>query len=495
MRFAVFLLILVSIFIFPLADDYAYAVRTLDLDYWAAWVREYRTWNGRWASNLILLLNDELLANIWCYRAAVVLNLLFFYGALNSFFPKKIGALCFLIYLGAAAAFSENFYWLTGAITYTTPIALQLFGLNLLFKKKSCRRSIRSSSRLPEPLPGLVIEPVPEPVDERSRRRVERSRDRVAGRSLCGSLSRLPSGVEAGVEVRAKILTILLISLSSGFNEVAMAVNIFLVIVFIPQLGKRIWIFLLPLVIVSAFTILAPGNDVRSDLFANNHRIFYSFFMSLAQTIRFAGKSIIFLPFPLAMIWIHSKEFKWPIVNKIKAWQLVLIAFGPLFISAFLPYYATGILGQHRTPTVGQFYFIATCLIFPVWFKHQPKLKNRFRSLAHYTQRIPTLTINNSQLIIKRFALIGIIIGFLLLGNTGSLIRDSLSGSIQQNAHLQKSRIEQIENSCQSDQTTLSFAPLDTNALFVIDISQNPDHWININQARYLCPERNNHVF
>jgi len=291
-----------------------------------------------------------------------------------------------------------------------------------------------------------------------------------------------------GLIMKKHFAAILFLILSTGSAEVFIGIN-FLLIFALAGFKDKKWILYFAFwLAISLVIYLAPGTEVRSALFQNNHRVFYSAYMSAAQTIRFAGKALLFLPLPLAMIWIYINDFRWPAIEKLKSWQLFLLAFGPLFAACFMPYYATGILGQHRTPTVGQFYFISACLIFPVWLKNQSKWIDQVSLMKFYLKRRSSFLIFNSQFSIVRFTYLGMIAGFIFSGNSGNLIKEFISGSLQKNARLQQTRIDQIKESCQNKESTLYFEPLDTNALFVIDLSQNPNHWINIHQAKYLCP-------
>jgi len=122
----------------------------------------------------------------------------------------------------------------------------------------------------------------------------------------------------------------------------------------------------------------------------------------------------------------------------------------------FPAYWATGILGQHRTLNIASLFFVLFLLVLSI------------NQGAYFTKHIsfnPT----------KRIAFFCLV--FLLVGNGGMVVSDILSGSVKNYDKQLTERAELI----QQTQSTANL-PLLVNApksLFVVDIQADTTHWIN----------------
>ncbi|HRN35674.1 MAG TPA: hypothetical protein PLL18_02040, partial [Flavobacteriales bacterium] len=130
----------------PVADDFCYAAKSRGMGLWAWSMGEWMTWNGRYASNLLMVhgpltwWNDPLIG----YRLVPVLLLALTF--LSAWFLLRrltreflssaealLAALVFLLlYLNLMPDLGEGFYWYTGAITYQLGNILLLLHLGLL---------------------------------------------------------------------------------------------------------------------------------------------------------------------------------------------------------------------------------------------------------------------------------------------------------------------------------------------------------------------------
>src|SRR6185369_3187444 len=165
-----------------------------------------------------------------------------------------------------------------------------------------------------------------------------------------------------GMFLLLSLLAGILIVAIAGSNEVLMLL-ILLTVVLIAMLkvknrsrDKWRWVaYALITLICVAIVISAPGNVERASLYPNRHRFWYSLAMSSLQEMRFL------------VIWISNPAFifatilfvpiagrlagKITLVRRLQR-HSVLCAIGLLlivFLGFFPPYWATGVLGQHRT--------------------------------------------------------------------------------------------------------------------------------------------------
>ncbi|MGV9012602.1 MAG: hypothetical protein ACOH13_08420 [Flavobacteriales bacterium] len=287
-------------------------------------------WNGRYASNLLMIhgpltWSTDLLPG---YRMVPVLLILstflsfwfFLRRALQhalSTGQQMLGALGFLLlYLNLMPDLGEGFYWYTGAVTYQLGSILMLVHLGLLF------------------------------------------------------------GTRAGWE-RALVLflNITLAAVITGMDEIHMLLMVGL------HSGRFVWLVrkrsglvagLMLLAVVgggAALMYLAPGNAVRGGMFADTHLFWRSLGMSAIQAVRFVGTWVLspaLLAFSVMYIPVHRhlREQVPAFARMLKLSPRVTAALPFLLVmaSTFPAYWGTGLLGQHRTINVAYIFFI------PLWF-------------------------------------------------------------------------------------------------------------------------------
>lgn len=316
----------------PVADDFCYAAKSRGASLWAWSYSEWLHWNGRYASNL-LMIHGPL---TWCpnflsgYRAIpiVLIALTFFSGLLflrrnmrHAFTTgqEAIGALVFLVlYMNLMPDIGEGYYWYTGAVTY------QLGSILLLAH--------------------LAV--------------------------LCGE----PRKGWMGTLLRA--LNVVLAIVIVGMDEVHMLLMVGL------HVGRVAWMFrkrgtqlrsgLLVLTTVCAgatLMFLAPGNAVRGALFANTHQLLPSLGLSILQTARFLGiwaLSPALLALSVLYVPVHrllkERVSGFSGLLQISPWLAGALPVMLVMACTFPAYWSTGLLGQHRTLNVACFFFI------PLWF-------------------------------------------------------------------------------------------------------------------------------
>ena len=136
--------IYLSCFAHPIADDYHYSFLGMKPDFWNEWKKQYTEWNGRYTSNLLVLLNPMAFHNLFLYKAAssiqILLSLLSIYYFFRSITDRSFSrlvtldasVLLLLLYLFSMPSLAEGIYWYTGAVSYQTGICISLLYFGLL---------------------------------------------------------------------------------------------------------------------------------------------------------------------------------------------------------------------------------------------------------------------------------------------------------------------------------------------------------------------------
>ncbi|MBL4668448.1 MAG: hypothetical protein JKY30_04215 [Flavobacteriales bacterium] len=168
-----------------------------------------------------------------------------------------------------------------------------------------------------------------------------------------------------------------------GFNEVLTLLVVFFLVIlsyifYKKELqGKKIIIIqFLFSVLFAAIVILSPGNGLRGEAYPDAHNFSHSFLYSVMQVGRFSFLWIVSIPLVLASFIYFQINKKMRDENSLfqnsfymNRWFSLLILFAIIFICVFPPYWATGILGQHRTLNVAYFFFIITWFVnLTVWY-------------------------------------------------------------------------------------------------------------------------------
>lgn len=317
--------LLLTKFVRPAFDDYTWSVLTLTRGYFSTQWHLYSSYNGRYFGTALLTFSPLNYGSVAAYKAiAFVIILLtglsiFFFvrsvlGPTVAVIDKVIaGAFLWALFSNQTPDITEAYFWLTGDLYY------QLGGiLTLVFF-------------------GLVV-------------RESHQRSRKLAVTVIGSL---------------------LIAAIAGSNETSMV--ILCVLVFVISLhtwwrksaARWQWlIFAVVAAVCSSILVLAPGNAVRSLSYPGRHRLFFSLGMSLVQEARFLLAWLTNTSFVLATLFFIPLAARFSArvdllkrarVHPVMA-SVVLMTI--VFTGFFLPYWGTGLLGQHRTVNTVYFIFV-----------------------------------------------------------------------------------------------------------------------------------------
>ncbi|MBI5538600.1 MAG: hypothetical protein HY951_00965 [Bacteroidia bacterium] len=430
----IFPYIYLSFYANPAADDFTYAHKEKALDFFSTLINEYLNWNGRYTSNVFVLINPIAFNSFLFYKLIPVfiivltfLSYLLFVKTLLSDIVSNIisyiiSLLLTLLFIYQMPIISEGIYWYTGAVTYQLGNIFALILICLLWQFVK--------------------------------------RKFIFGNSI----------------IHLMILTLILIS-AIGFNEVLMLLILFFSFVFLfiqfknklENKNLAIYISIIAL-IFSLMVYLAPGNSIRESNFSNIHNLYHSVIYSIAQTGRFF---VIWLSsVPLLLLSFLFFFLNKTLSSRLKIFSVsfylspvysTLILFFILFISVFPAYWSTGMLGQHRTLNVAYYFFILFWFInLNVWFNY---FENRLRNI-----RSPNKKVN--------IFVICIILGFLAFSRNGySSLTDMIYGKASSFNKQMNERYDIIKSS----KDTIFFKPIKnpSKCLLIYDISNNPEHWLN----------------
>lgn len=308
----------ICLHVHPHADDWIYSAAALKDPSIGRILKDYHSWNGRWASNFLTFRNPLILGlhhGIFLYRVTSAAMLLAMVGALYALMVRLVNDRCrslaiaaglMLTYLQIMPDLYEGIYWYTGAVTYHLPNILLVFSLVLWIDHQRKPRS------------GLLV--------------------------LNG------------------VLTLII----AGSSEVHMVLMLITYSIWSFVTIKRRSPIRVPLIFfaiactAAAVMIFAPGNAIRGINFPQQHQLFHSLFHGALQTARFLV-TWIFHPVTIAasILWVaFDREHR--IFDRITIHPLLLsiALLFVIFVIMVMPYWATGVLGQHRTVNVACFLFI-----------------------------------------------------------------------------------------------------------------------------------------
>lgn len=432
-----------ALHVHPYADDLSYAVAGMTTPLGERLVQEYTSWNGRYASNILVLRGPLVLGmelGLWLYRAAAVVLILFtWYAAmrfLRALFPKLprevvvTGALAFvLLHLHAMPDASEGYYWYTGAVTYQLANALSLFLAA-----------------------GWV-------------------------KALRG-----PTAPSLAWYVRQSLLVIAI----AGSNEVHMA---FLILGHTALLFRewslthkvhRSLVVVLGVAVLCGIVVaMAPGNSTRGALFPLRHDVSRTLMYAIGQTGRFTLQWVFVLLVPslfyiaflrkgVAQGWIGL--FTRPL-NK---WLALALPFVCVFVSMVVTYWPTGLLGQYRTLNMAQFYFIPAWLFaLAVWdqtvFSKQRWVFEQVRPI-HF-----------------RWAFVALCTTFLWKGRDGLVTDDLLSGRMARYDAAMSARWRMLTDVRGESGHVVVFGPVEMpRSLVILPLDTSATNWMNRSYADYF---------
>jgi hypothetical protein len=431
------LFVAACLFIHPIADDLDFASFAREAGLSTAWRQHYLTWNGRYASNLLALaipLSGDTLVG---YRTAVAsmlaITVAAVYMLLRALAPGDFTrseivtgalALCAL-YLCQMPSLGEGVYWYTSVVTYHAALVVAVVHLACL-----------AHSRRRRTAPAFLI-------------------------------------------------AIALLVAVAGFNEVIMIIMLavygalFVVTASNGSSGRMAFATLSAVTVACAVIVAgSPGNAARLGEYPLRHRLGPSLAMTALQTVRFLAAWISSGPLLIAsMLWLSHANRVAPALPQARGRaSLVLCVLGLLFVvplTAFPAYWSTGVLGQHRTMNTAYFAFLVLWFTaLALWSGSGGNRAKAVRAVAADLRSPLTLVLLAS---------------LALTHNSYAVGADLMSGRFTRFDQKMRQRNLALRRCRESGATTCEVDPVDTvpASFFVLDISAETRHWVNVAYARY----------
>ena len=439
--------IYISCFAQPIADDYHYSFLGMQNDFWNEWKWQYLGRNGRYASNILVLLNPMAFHNLFLYKVMPVIQIVFtgisiyyFFRAISSrSFSRMItlnaSILFLLLYLFCIPCLAEGIYWHTGAVSYQSGICFLLLYL------------------------GSIV-------------------DYFNGKYFINKYLH-------------PLICICLLLASTGFNEVLTLLIVsmhFIISGFLLIKKKKAspewWVFFLISLTGACIMIFSPGNSVRSACYMEHYDLIRSLSFTGMQIDRFACDWISSLPFIfstllLAIVSIQYKEkflplWKLGVLNPI---LLVIFLLWILFLCIFPAYWETNILGQQRTVNTAHFFFLL------LWFISIPGYANRLSEKIIIPHSI--------NFKVQVIALLLVFITMASTKNGYDIFLDLLYGKAEGYNYEMNERYKTLMNPDNKGKTVyLKALHNKPKSIFVLDLSAEPDNWTNADPATYFGVEK-----
>lgn len=406
-------------FAHPIADDLVFGYKSKTQDFWELTQQTYLTWNGRYSGNFFIYLFPVSVDNLTLYRGLLLANLILLITGFYYFFSRlfynaniitkwSITLLSLLTYISITANIAEAFYWFTSVVYYQLSLSLFL----IVF--------------------GLVI-------DFHQQRFCFHSKFHV-------------------------FLILLLEFIMVGLNETMALISAFLFLALFIWLGvrkKQNFTFWLSLFIVAllglVIVVFSPGNENRMANYEGNEDLFKAAFMGLLQVIRFAIQFV--LSFSGLFYFLFIACFYQALPESIKNIPKRYLIFSFLvivFLCVAPSYFATGMLGQHRTMNLAALFFVILLSLLAI------------KAGKELNERLP----RKPEKMVLYFVIL-----FFVVGNGRIAILDLYRGDAQQySEELNKRYVTLKEKKSTKELYRLSKTP---KSLFIVDIKNNDEYWVD----------------
>jgi hypothetical protein len=436
--------LVLAAFAHPMADDFTYAFDTQRDGWWAAYRAQYANWNGRYMSNVFELANPLVWGSITCYRMVAVAMIfgtawaayLFIRALTRDAWTRAVAcaaaALFTALFVATVPALGESLYWYTSTATYQLSAILAVVQAALVIRAFSAEGA-HGAARLAIAWLLLLA---------------------VAGMN------------EVAMLLMAAFYAVLLVAgLVDGRRRVAVAAGVMLAGAVAS--GLVVW--------------LAPGNGVRSAMYPVRHNMVRSLALTALQTVRFGAEWTTSGPLILASLLYlptgASLARRTPIFRAMTRFDvatLALCACLTIPIAVFPPYWATGVLGQHRTTSVTYMVFLL------VWFTVLTAV------FADGELPAPTGLIADRRL---RAAAAVLLIGSVGLTHNGYRVAlDIATGRAAEFNRELNARYDALRACSRTRESPCIIRPLTSKpeAFYIVDVSSEPGDWVNTGYAYYF---------
>ncbi|MFN8323892.1 MAG: DUF6056 family protein [Chitinophagales bacterium] len=421
----------ICFYAFPFADDFCFGWTALEnISFTRKFLNQYLGWNGRYSADVLANLHPLSWGSVKSYQLSLFVSLVLtpavIYLLVREIIVNReridslIAALFItLFYLNYQPDITEGMYWYIGIVNYHWGILSLVLQLTLLLKSHSKQ--------------GLV-------------------------------------------KLLLQVASLFLLWVTVGFNETgALLIPIFyaaaLLYSYGQPAGKRYlwWLHLIVAATGAAAVFFSPGNFERAVLFPERYRFFHSLLFAALQTVRFTGLWIFTLPFAVLslLLVVYRPLIEWRLPGPLNYKLLLAALFGVVFTGSFLPYFATGLLGQHRTIDFVFFFFILLWIVFVFTVSNHLNLAEKRRT-ALQAQTRPLLLLSVAALV--------------LTGNSWRILTDIHQHNFARYQTAFVQREQAIIKNPKAPIPKLTGIP---NTFHIADVKNDTAYWIDKCMSRY----------
>ncbi len=441
---AIFPFIALSFFNYPSADDLIYTHVAKNISLWSHIKTVYLTWSGRYFGTFIVAVNPLVFNCQTGFLVFPIILLTFFFGGIyflikplinnnNAINSLTASLIIQLLIIQSLRSPVEAFYWLSGAFTYTLSLCMTMFLFVLIFNKN---RSIIY----------LIISAL---------------------------LSFLIAGSnEIILLFSLEILVILLL-----YQIITKSISIKTIVSLSCMLAGGLILF------------SAPGNSNRMNEFPLHGDITSSLILSAAESVRitfYILKEPSIIVFIFVLFILSFKRILFIPIQFVSKKIIFLFPFIILLVlmSLYFPaYYAMGSAPPPRIHnTISTLFLLLlffTIIIIGNFYHHRSEIA-----------KTPDITV---RLLIIISAIM-LYVSFQkkpdkpidFTGNISNAWNDLLFQAAPYQKEMNE-RLVQINESRQSNQDTIILSPIihKPYTIFYLDITENPEHWLNISFREY----------
>ncbi len=403
-------------YVFPVNDDYYFALEHIDRNCFESVVDSWNNWSGRYFATFISSVNPFVISRspflLFMIFSAVVV-LLFMISFI--FFPliglkrylrgiecMGLGALLLLVYISLFPSVSQAFYWFSSYTAYTIPSLMYMLLIVLLLRK-----------------------------------------DRIAGVTAFILAAIIPGGNE--VIAVLTVCTLLYVSWIYG--------------------GRRYHLLTCVSVIAMIIVMLSPGNGIRMEYQLSSHPYIWTVAVSFIQTV---GWLFLWMPLLLVATVIYIPLYGY----RLSASVIFDVSF-----SRYLFAFAVTVFLAHIPPTLGLSSVMvdrtANCLLVFYVIAYFYGVNILLHRNAGMTKRLTEIILS------RRYVMYGALFAFLFIGPFslespfGTAVVDILTGKASSYEDIQSRRVELTRNSCQGDTVMLPALGVTSRSLFVKELDDN----------------------
>jgi hypothetical protein len=433
--------LMLCLFVWPSSDDYAMGFMISDSGRNSFYVIKelYLSWGGRYSTLLGALLSPLVAIHIWLYRIILMITLLFLMLSLYAFWSQiliskrqislALSLAFLLMWLQVMPGIADTFYWYSGVVVYTWPLVLFFFMAGAILQyPASCWKVL---------LPAFMI---------------------------------------------------------TGFNEMAAALILGLSVVHVLVGSDKRRFYLLGVVSIGVLLLLlSPGNAQRMQLFSLSGTLHEAFRISLVSLLKLNGINLQNISmWMIALILLKDlnyENFHPRLHIFIRMHPAVIILTGQMFLLGlfFIPAWSMGI-----NPPLRVYNFLTPLwLIWIFWILASIRQRWSLSGWPVFAGKgfMAMVLLIVLSLMVHFVKVPG---GELVIGGNIPRAWYDLLVTAPKYDRAMHQREDIISRVRATGKNHVAVPALENppHSIFFIDMTTNPDHWINILYARHYGVEK-----